>query len=44
MYLCPEDNPKHMSVVVNKWNYRLQYNNYFGGVSAISKDQAWGIH
>jgi hypothetical protein len=29
-----------MSVTINKWAYRLQYNNYFGGVTAISKDQA----
>ena len=28
-----------MSVAINKWGYRLQYNNYFGGVTAISRDQ-----
>ena len=28
---------KHLSVAINKWKYRLQYKNYFGGVSAISK-------
>ena len=28
---------KHLSVAINKWKYRLQYPNYFGGVSAISK-------
>jgi len=26
-------------VTVNKWGYRLQYKNYFGGVTAVSKDQ-----
>ena len=35
--MCPETSPKHLSVTINKWNYRLQYKNYFGGVSAISK-------
>jgi GT2 family glycosyltransferase len=24
---------------VNKWKYRLIYNNYFGGVTALSKEQ-----
>lgn len=28
-----------MSVAVNKWKYRLQYLNYFGGVTAVSRDQ-----
>ena len=40
MYLCPKDSSnsvKHLSVAINKWKYRLQYENYFGGVSAISK-------
>ena len=28
-----------MSVAVNKWKYRLQYKNYFGGVTAMSRQQ-----
>lgn len=28
-----------MSVAVNKWKYRLQYKNYFGGVTTVSRDQ-----
>jgi hypothetical protein len=28
-----------MSVAVNKWKYRLQYLNYFGGVTSLSRDQ-----
>merc|ERR1711902_346266 len=39
LYICPEEKNqvKHISVAVNKWKYRLQYKNYFGGVTAISK-------
>ena len=40
LYICPPDSEmsvKHLSVAINKWKYRLQYKNYFGGVSAISK-------
>ena len=42
LYVCPpeENNQvKHISVAVNKWKYRLQYKNYFGGVTALSKSQ-----
>jgi hypothetical protein len=39
LYNCPGDTPKHMSVAVNKWKYRLQYLNYFGGVTALSTEQ-----
>ena len=38
--MCPPDSEmlvKHLSVAINKWKYRLQYHDYFGGVSAISK-------
>lgn len=28
-----------MAVAVNKWKYRLSYGTYFGGVTALSKDQ-----
>jgi len=37
LYLCPEgDKAKHVSVAVDKWDYRLQYPTYFGGVTAVS--------
>jgi hypothetical protein len=39
LYTCPKDMPKHLAVAVNKWKYRLIYGNYFGGVSALSKEQ-----
>merc|ERR1712150_138617 len=42
LYVCPPEETnqvKHISVAVNKWKYRLQYKNYFGGVTAISKSQ-----
>eukprot|EP00092_Neocalanus_flemingeri_P027963 GFUD01030359.1.p1 GENE.GFUD01030359.1~~GFUD01030359.1.p1 ORF type:complete len:509 (+),score=123.71 GFUD01030359.1:129-1655(+) len=37
LYTCP-DMPRHMSVSVNKFNYKLPYKDLFGGVSAISKE------
>ena len=39
IYSCPADRPKHMAVSVNKWKYKLIYKGYFGGVTALSKDQ-----
>jgi len=46
LYICPEEKNqvKHISVAVNKWKYRLQYKNYFGGVTAISKNQMHKIN
>ncbi|XP_021355963.1 bromodomain-containing protein DDB_G0280777-like isoform X2 [Mizuhopecten yessoensis] len=38
MYSCPE-NPRHMSVAIDKYNYELQYMKIFGGVTAMTKDQ-----
>ena len=35
LYTCP-DQPRHMSVAVDKFNYQLPYKGLFGGVSAIS--------
>ena len=29
---------KHISVAVDKWKYRLQYREYFGGVTAMRTD------
>ena len=39
LYTCPKKGPKHLAVAVNKWKYRLIYKNYFGGVTALSKEQ-----
>ncbi len=36
IYECPAAGPKHMSVAVNKWKYRLNYANYLGGVATLS--------
>ncbi|XP_048769492.1 beta-1,4-N-acetylgalactosaminyltransferase bre-4-like [Ostrea edulis] len=38
MYSCPEQ-PRHMSVAVDKMNYRLPYVTIFGGVSAMTREQ-----
>ena len=37
-YTCP-DQPRHMSVAVNTFKYRLPYRDIFGGVSALTKEQ-----
>ena len=39
LYTCPATNPRHMSVAVSKWNYKLPYPNLFGGVVAINTKQ-----
>ena len=39
LYTCPASNPRHMSVAVSKWNYKLPYSNLFGGVVAINTRQ-----
>lgn len=33
-----------MSVAVNKWKYRLQYLNYFGGVTTVSRNDFKNIN
>lgn len=38
IYRC-SDLPRHMSVAVDKFNYKLPYVEIFGGVSAMTKDQ-----
>lgn len=38
LYRC-FDNPRHLAVGMDKFNYHLPYNTFFGGVSALSKDQ-----
>ena len=37
LYLCPEQ-PRHMSVAVDKYKYKLPYSGYFGGVTALRQD------
>ncbi|CAG9536664.1 unnamed protein product [Cercopithifilaria johnstoni] len=38
IYSCP-DQPRHMSVAVNKFQYKLPYGSIFGGVCAIRTEQ-----
>ncbi|XP_031157217.1 beta-1,4-galactosyltransferase 1-like [Sander lucioperca] len=38
LYRC-FDNPRHLAVAMDKFNFHLPYNGYFGGVSSLSKDQ-----
>ncbi|KAM9839312.1 beta-1,4-galactosyltransferase 1-like [Aulostomus maculatus] len=38
LYRC-YDNPRHLAVGMDKFNYHLPYNTFFGGVSSLSKGQ-----
>ncbi|XP_015250681.1 PREDICTED: beta-1,4-galactosyltransferase 2-like [Cyprinodon variegatus] len=38
LYRC-SDKPRHLSVAVDKFNFKLPYATIFGGVSALSKEQ-----
>ncbi|KAF3703478.1 Beta-1,4-galactosyltransferase 1 [Channa argus] len=38
LYRCFES-PRHLAVAMDKFNFHLPYNAYFGGVSSLSKDQ-----
>lgn len=38
LYRC-FDNPRHLAVAMDKFNFHLPYNTYFGGVSSLSKNQ-----
>ncbi|XP_051952648.1 beta-1,4-galactosyltransferase 4 [Xyrauchen texanus] len=38
LYMC-EEQPKHLVVGRNSTGYKLRYKGYFGGVSAMTKDQ-----
>nr|XP_020664627.1 beta-1,4-galactosyltransferase 1 [Pogona vitticeps] len=38
IYKCYSQ-PRHLSVSMDKFSFRLPYNQYFGGVSALSKEQ-----
>ncbi|XP_008307071.1 beta-1,4-galactosyltransferase 3-like [Cynoglossus semilaevis] len=43
IYIC-DDNPKHASIAVNKFNYILPYSTCFGGVSALTPSQFYRIN
>ncbi|MCJ8749329.1 hypothetical protein PDJAM_G00174910 [Pangasius djambal] len=38
LYKC-YDQPRHLSVAMDKFGFKLPYNQYFGGVSSLSKEQ-----
>ncbi|CAG0914612.1 unnamed protein product [Notodromas monacha] len=38
LYSCPEE-PRHMSIAINDQGYKLPYDNIFGGVSAMTREQ-----
>nr|CAB3224891.1 beta-1,4-galactosyltransferase 2 [Phallusia mammillata] len=38
LYTCP-NNPRHLSVGVDKFNYRLPYSAIFGGVTELTREQ-----
>lgn len=43
LYTCPEQ-PRHMSVAVDTLNFKLPYNNIFGGVSAMTVEQFLAVN
>lgn len=43
LYRC-FDNPRHLAVAMDKFNFHLPYNTYFGGVSSLSKAQYMRIN
>ncbi|XP_062236052.1 beta-1,4-galactosyltransferase 1-like [Platichthys flesus] len=38
LYRC-FDNPRHLAVAMDKFNFQLPYDTFFGGVSSLSKEQ-----
>uniref|UniRef100_A0A8C5SHZ6 Beta-1,4-galactosyltransferase n=1 Tax=Laticauda laticaudata TaxID=8630 RepID=A0A8C5SHZ6_LATLA len=44
LYVCDRWNPRHVSVAMNKFKYKLPYYQYFGGVSALTPDQYMKIN
>lgn len=44
LYVCDETYPKHFSSAMDKFNYRLPYWSYFGGVSAMTPEQYMKIN
>ncbi|XP_028678563.2 beta-1,4-galactosyltransferase 3 [Erpetoichthys calabaricus] len=43
LYVCDE-HPKHASIAMDKFGYKLPYNSYFGGVSALTPEQYMKIN
>ncbi|EHA99641.1 Beta-1,4-galactosyltransferase 4 [Heterocephalus glaber] len=43
LYVC-EDQPKHLVVGRNSTGYRLRYRGYFGGVTALSREQFFKVN
>ncbi|KAE9555188.1 hypothetical protein FO519_001612 [Halicephalobus sp. NKZ332] len=43
LYTCPEQ-PRHMSVAIDKFKYQLPYNSIFGGISAMTRQQVEKIN
>lgn len=43
LYRC-EDQPKHLVVGRNSTGYRLRYSGYFGGVTALSREQFFKVN
>ncbi|XP_060078594.1 beta-1,4-N-acetylgalactosaminyltransferase bre-4-like [Ylistrum balloti] len=43
MYYCP-DNPRHMSVAIDKFDYELPYLKLFGGVTAMTKEHIEAVN
>nr|CDJ93228.1 Metazoa galactosyltransferase domain containing protein [Haemonchus contortus] len=39
LHLCPDENPRHMAVAIDKFNCKLFYQEMFGTSSALTKDQ-----
>ncbi|KAK6035860.1 N-acetyllactosaminide 3-alpha-galactosyltransferase [Cooperia oncophora] len=39
LHTCPTNNPRHMAVAVNKFDYKLHYEEMFGMSSALTLDQ-----
>ena len=37
LYSCP-DQPRHMAVSIDKWNYKLPYPAYLGGIVALRRE------
>ncbi|GMT00661.1 hypothetical protein PENTCL1PPCAC_22835, partial [Pristionchus entomophagus] len=43
VYSCPAQ-PRHMSVAVDKFNYKLPYGSIFGGISALTREHVEKIN
>ncbi|KAI0985714.1 hypothetical protein GJ496_010573 [Pomphorhynchus laevis] len=43
-YICNPEYPKHISSAISKWNYKIPYNTYFGGITAFNREQYFEIN